>query len=137
MKQIATFETAKKLEIAGFERPKPGIGQFWYNPNGRLYHVTATRENDIFVKRIEAAQWSKEMVIYEEEYDNWFYAATATDILEQLGCNFVLWYDESPKLQIWHCAETSDIIRDTKAPYGNENAAEAAAEAFLSQSKQK
>jgi hypothetical protein len=136
MKKIVSTRTARKLEAAGFERPMPEIGQFWYTPNGRLYHIVGVSGSDIFVKWHNGESWSSQIVFYDSEYDDWFYAATATDILHQLGCNFVLWYDKSPKLQMWYCAETSDIIRDTKAPYGNENAAEAVAEAYLSQSKQ-
>ncbi len=133
MKNIVSFETAKKLEIAGFERPEIEVGQYWYTSDGRAYFICAIVGREIFVTWICPA--ASMYFIFKNNTD-WIYAPTATDLLEVLGGDFVLWYDKSPKLQMWYCAETSDIIRDTKAPYGNENAAEAVAEAYLSQSKQ-
>lgn len=130
MKKIVTFETSKKLEATGFKRPKPEVGQFWYNPNGRLYHITATRENDIFVKRIESAHWSKEIVIYEEEYGNWFYAATATDILAVAPILYLQY------LKIGDCWGCFTIGKNEMVGIHPDNPANAVAEAFLSQSKQ-
>jgi hypothetical protein len=141
MKNIVSFETAKKLEAARFERPTPGIGQFWY--------LFGEKEPTLIIPKQDhkkAGYYNCDFILNELdgvcEVDDvsieirGIYAPTATDLLEAMGSDFVLWYDKSPKLQMWYCAETSDIIRDTKAPYGNENAAEAVAEAFLLQAKQ-
>jgi hypothetical protein len=128
MQHFVSFETAKKLEVAGFGRPSHEIGQFWYNPNGRLYHITSTRENDIFVKWGEGAFWSKEIVVYEEDSDNWFYAATATDILEQLKTVYLAYMD------IGRCWGCFTIGTATMVGFNAENAAEAVAEAYLSAS---
>jgi hypothetical protein len=126
MKNIVTFETAKKLEIAGFERPTPEIGQFWYTPNGHLYHISSTNNNDIVVGVIEGKD--KKGEIWDNQYQNWFYAATATDILERLKTVYLAKDIGS----IWRCLK----IGTTTIVGYNWNAAEAVAEAYLSQSKQ-
>ena len=134
MKNIVSFETAKKLEAAGFERPTPEIGQFWYTPNGRLYHIVEVNRSDIFVKWHNGESWSSEMVVYDSEYDNWFYAATATDILEKLPNRYVLSKDGTE----WLCGAEcfwGDTFEGYNPRFTHENAAEAVAEAFLLQAK--
>ena len=128
MKKIVSARAARKLEAAGFERPTPEIGQFWYTPNGRLYHIVGVSGSDIFVKWHNGESWSSEMVVYDSEYDNWFYAATATDILERLKTVYLA----KDIGGIWRCLK----IGTTTIVGYNWNAAEAVAEAFLSQSKQ-
>lgn len=55
MKHIVSYETSKKLEDAGLEKPKrKQISQFWYTPKGRIYHITQLSGNDIFVRWHEA-----------------------------------------------------------------------------------
>jgi len=134
MKHIASFETAKKLEAAGFERPKPEIGQFWYTPNGRLYHITAISKKDILVRWHEGESWTNEIVVFEDQYQSWIYAPTATDLLEQLPDEYIL----SKNGNEWFCGCLNlwpDGFDGYDPKFTNKNAAEAVAEAFLSQSK--
>jgi hypothetical protein len=130
MKQIASFETAKKLEAAGFERPKIEVGQYWYTSDGRAYFICAIVGGEIFVKWICPAAYLD--FIFKNNTD-WIYAPNATDLLKVLGSDFVVWFDKSPKLQMWYCAKCGNCAQDAGTPFGDENAAEAVAEAFLSQ----
>lgn len=141
MKHYVTFETAKKLEAAGFERPKIQPGQYWY--------VFNEKEPTLIIEKQDhkkAKYHNAEFIL--DELDGVFevtdailefkgvYAPTATDLLEQLGSDFVLWFDESPKLKMWYCAKCSNSAESAVMPFaGNANAAEAVAEAYLSQSK--
>lgn len=126
MKNIVSFETAKKLEIAGFERPMPKIGQFWYIANGELRLVAGSRDGEFIVNGSFDGRWRE--LVFDVTFENWIYAPTATDLLEQLpDCKMWnykgFWYFENQK---------SLFITNV---FVNENAAEAVAEAFLSQTK--
>lgn len=58
-----SFETAVRLKEAGFPRPAPRDGQFWYTKHGRIGTVT------------DEAAWTDNGEVF---------APTATDILEHL-----------------------------------------------------
>ena len=131
MKNIVSFETAKKLEAAGFERPKIEIGQFWYTSDGRAYLICAIAGGETFVKWIGAAAYLD--FIFKNNTD-WIYAPTATDILERLPNRYVLSKDGTE----WFCGAEcflGDTFEGYNPKFTDENAAEAVAEAFLLQAK--
>ncbi|GAB4486619.1 MAG: hypothetical protein OHK0019_00600 [Saprospiraceae bacterium] len=102
MKNIVTFETARRLKEAGF--PQPGMAYFtcfFYDENGEMWrpgHLTLNP--DIF-------------------------APTATDILEQLPSKWSLRHYDLEGEPVFSCAEKDADI------YMNPNPAEAAALAWL------
>jgi len=133
MKHIASFETAKKLEAAGFERPMPEIGQFWYVKNGGIRLIAGKRDGEFIVNGSFNGRW-RELVFDATTFENWIYAPTATDLLEHEGSNCILWYDKFK--QIWECSKCNNYPDSMGETFtANKNAAEAVAEAFLSQSK--
>ena len=131
MKHYVSFETAKKLEAAGFERPKIEVGQYWYTDSGRTYIVCAIVGSETHVKWIGAAGY---LDFVFKNTNDWIYAPTATDLLEQLPDEYIL----SKNGNEWFCG-CLDIWPDGLDGYDpkftNEDAAEAVAEAFLSQSQ--
>ncbi len=122
MKNIVSFETAKKLEAAGIERPKVEAGQYWYVCNGGLRLVAGIRNGGFLVNGCFNGLWRE--IVFDATFEDWIYAPTATDILDQL-----------PDCKMWHHGGFW-FVEKLDREFANENAAEAVAEAYLSQSKQ-
>lgn len=107
-----TFETAKRLEAAGFPQPEKLRGGFWYNPDG----VDTVFTFDI---RHGAAptMWR-------------YFSPPATDILKELGRDYNLSFMEG----FWYCQYSSgDFPPFAKEPsvWKHESPAECAAMAWL------
>ena len=47
MKDIVSFDTAKRLKEAGFPQPAPAPGQFWYNSECVIFYIYAANKNII------------------------------------------------------------------------------------------
>ena len=140
MKNIVSLETAKKLEADGFEKPKIEVGQYWYVFNEKDPTLIIEKQDHKKARYYDAEFILDELDGVLEVTDTivetrGVYAPTATDLLQQLGGDFVLWFDKSPKLQMWFCAKCGNFAQEAGMPTGNENAAEAVAEAYLSQTK--
>jgi hypothetical protein len=123
MKNIVSFETAKKLEAAGIERPTPEIGQFWHDDNQCTLLISSISRGYAFAKYTHDQALPIVMIGFED-FNELVYAPTATDILEQL-----------PDCKMWHHGGFW-FVEKLDREFANENAAEAVAEAYLSQSKQ-
>lgn len=125
MRNIVNFETAVRLKGAGFPQPEIAQkGQFWYDQKGSVQIIYFDPIlPDEFCEQFKAK--------------GWVYAPDATDILEQLGQMFVLFYDECPKIKDWFCAKTSDVFGEIQVPLGHKNPAEAAALAWLEVNEKK
>jgi len=140
---ILSFQTAVRLKEAGFPQPTPAPGQFWYakKPSGgtdlflmvegnagRVFGVLQGKHDPFDCREISS-----------NLYSNWrqwlIFAPTATDILEQLGNRYVMWFDESPKVQKWCVARAGDSVHDTGTPFLHDNPHEAAAAAWLELNK--
>jgi hypothetical protein len=133
MKNIVSFETAKKLEIAGFERPEIHSGQFWYDKiSGDKICVILSKYDYIYAIEHQSLQF---VTINTDDFKGFVYAPTATDLLEVLPNEYTL----SKKSNEWLCGALifhADLYEGYDQLYAQENAAEAVAEAYLSQSKQ-
>lgn len=117
MNNVCSPETAQEMKAAGFPQPSYQTGQVWYK---------------------DGQAWQRMADAYWTELNNGFthsnphfrpdcYAATATDILKQLGYNWDLFWDED--------IDTFICNYDYVADYSNPNAAEACAPAWLSKNK--
>jgi len=108
--QVVSFETAKRLKEAGFPQPeKLTHGQFYYSEHGHLFRYT-----------------------HGPQYENTFFAPSATDILKELGRRFILGYEKNG----WWCEKTQHVYEvadgmQVTASYNHENPAEACAAAWL------
>jgi hypothetical protein len=73
-----------------------------------------------------------------EDLEELVYAPTATDILEQLplGISMGMFGNPNGNLRTFYCIDNMIPNEDRPNAIENENAAEAVAEAYLSQSKQ-
>ena len=132
MKNIVSFEAARKLEIAGLERPKIEAGQYWYVRNGGLRLVAGIRNGGFLVNGCFNGLWRE--IVFDATFDDWIYAPTATDILEQLPDRYILSKDGTE----WFCGAEcfwGDTFEGYNPRFTHENAAEAVAEAFLLQAK--
>lgn len=119
MSNTVTFETARALKEAGFPQPEEmQRGQAWYDRKG-IGHIPKKPDGMM--------QYAKQR--------GWIFAPTATDILQALGQNYVLWFDESPRLRQFYCARTGNTTREAGTPFGNPNPHEAAALAYLNLKK--
>ncbi len=139
MKHIVSFETAKKLQAAGFERPKAHPGQYWY--------VFNEKEPTLIIEKQDhkkAKYHNAEFIL--DELDGVFeftdasverrgiYAPTATDLLEVLPDKYIL----SKNGNEWFCGCLNfwdDTFEGYDPKFTHENAAEAVAEAYLLQIK--
>lgn len=128
---MLTFETAIRLKDAGFPQKETAFGQIWYLKDTFVrtcvfvYLTGGESKVRKFVERdtgIALLSYSMEGAVF---------APTATEILKALGQKYVLWFDESPKVSQWFCAETGNLPSEAGRPFGNENPAEACAEAWL------
>lgn len=129
---MTTYETALRLKQAGFPQPKPEVHQFWYGLIAQWDELLCL-----------VGRWGQpgQKTLFSDRYRNehtyesikkWgTFAPSATDIMQVLGQDYVLWFDDSPKVMKWCCAKTSSTIHEASAPILHENAAEAAAAAFL------
>lgn len=111
---IVTFETAKRLKEAGFPQPELHDEQFWYNEQGNIVCFGHSVDN-----------WG------EIDYGVDVFAPTAIDIMLELGVEYVLWYDNGPKMTQWLCAKTGNTLREAGKPFLHKIAGEAAALAWL------
>ena len=129
MKNIVTFETAKRLKEVGFPPPEPGVGQFWHNPDfglflvGRRWYVDGTYRNIFYIESGKAFEKG------ENDFSECIFAPTATDILRDIKLSF---HDLRPLFgNKWaiHCHY--DLEGDSEEVALHENPAEAAAAAWL------
>jgi hypothetical protein len=97
MKNIVTFETAKRLKDAGFAQPNPATGQFWYRGSVRIFKGPALNQEifgaGAFVvnqmnSKIDHALMCGLDGCYDQDWwdvsvltDKYIFAPTATDIL--------------------------------------------------------
>lgn len=142
MQNITTPETAQLLKDAGFPQPQPTVGQYWCKIPGHwdfygLISRPHKSEGDFWAVFLPVGplvpypdhEAQIQSSLFDEEY--LVYAPTATDIMKVLGQQYVLWYDDSPKMQVWVCAKTADLPNETQKPFAHINPANAAAKAFL------
>ncbi len=137
MKKIVSTRTARKLEAAGFERPKPEIGQFWHDDNQCTLLISSISRGYAFAKYTHDHALPIVMIRFED-LEELVYAPTATDILEQLplGISMGMFGNPNGNLRTFYCIDNMIPNEDRPNAIENENAAEAVAEAYLSQSKQ-
>lgn len=123
MKNVVTFETAKRLRDAGFLQPEMASGQFGYivEPQtgiARLFVVGRPGVGGFCVYPIEG-----DFTGFSFSVDRFVIAPTATDILQQLGYDYALGYDEDR--QIFWVKKSGELIAFSKT------APECCAAAFL------
>ena len=147
MKNVVSFETARRLKEAGFPQPQFDIRQTWYSIGGVWppeTEIYIAEKNEKAMRFITVSIWhhaitgvqeaERECEIYGDEV---VFAPTATDILRELGCNYVLWFDESPKIKRYFCAKTGDSFSEAGKPFEHIEPAEAAALAWLAINEKK
>ena len=86
MKNVVSFETARRLKEAGFKQPRPEFGQVWFDQDGA--YVIGNVKNDIISGAWSAGDCFTDASISSMLAD--VFAPTATDILEQLPHNFCI-----------------------------------------------
>jgi len=150
MKNTVSPPTAQRLKAAGFPQPEPESGQVWYEGQ-KAYVLGKIKQRQLHV-RVDTPSMAAPNVLGKIKqrqlhgvyldgecfeacdinamHDDIF-APTATDILRELGNDYVLWFDHSPKMVVFFCAKTGNSIREAGAPFPNANPAEAAALAWL------
>lgn len=80
MKNIVTFDTARRLKEAGFPQPEPEAGQFWYTVDRKLAIITHSVEHNLGFTVFNGLHevWYAESV---EIFNDVPFAPAATDIL--------------------------------------------------------
>ena len=135
MNNVVSFETAKRLEAAGFPQPAPQVGQMWYPRHlGALcliIHANETGPSWLVVGNVESGSISR--FTPEALVSALVYAPSVTDILNHLRGNYRLSCSNSG----WWCdrvEELPDLADGFKVVecYNDENPAEACAAAWLS-----
>lgn len=106
-----TFETAKRLEAAGFPQPERRRFEFWYTKDGYITPLAIDLKDGV------APMWC-------------YFAPTATDILKELGAKFAILYDNTLE-QFRTIRHTDTLSWQPRVVRGWENPAECAAMAWL------
>ena len=142
MKDIVSFETAKRLKEAGFPQPEEfSVGDWWWAMIVRDEHSEFSYPyNERFFLRACVEKGRLEVVVQTNgcgvslEEDYCYFAPTATDILVRLPDLTALykWRHEN----VW-CVDyqTQDPPLLTGTPHRHKNPAEACAEAWLKLNK--
>ena len=136
---MLSFETAVRLKDAGFPQPAPQFGQLWYDEDQDVIAVVGAGDpwdddaHGVFQLVWSVAKSSADGVFETNnvEMAKWAYCPTDSDLLKALGQKYVLWFDESPKVSQWFCAETGNLPSEAGRPFGGKSPAEACAEAWL------
>jgi hypothetical protein len=123
MKDIVTFETAKRLKEAGFPQPEQRIWQVWYNAFGHGCLIVWAEHS---TKRFAVFNMAENVRIDLPSFDLYTFAPTATDILEQEEMSNCSLYRHFSK---W-CVKNQFHFMEFDL-YENDNPAEAAAAAWL------
>jgi len=119
--EITTKETSLQLIAAGMPVPRPHVGQFWYDADGEWFLVFTAEENHCHVIDNEGG-----MGVYRNNSDHLIPAFTASDILRELGSNYLISFiDHNRGFYI-------DNVKSISGLFFNTNPAEAAALAYLS-----
>ncbi len=79
MKNIVSFETARRLKEAGFPQPEPEVGQVWVEPEGIAYVIALIRDTEFWGRYMNHVDRIDECDISEIKNDA--FCPTATDIL--------------------------------------------------------
>ena len=124
MKNIVTFETAKRLKEAGFPQPMPEAGQVWYandvNMRVSIVHVGGRAVNHVN---------QGYMLIYNtpirEFKTDCVFAPTATDILREMPGTILVLENYGSQGKAWELWKNGGLISELGDP------AEAAALAWL------
>jgi len=77
MKNHVSFETAKRLEAAGFPKPKPEFGQAWYDEDG-AYVIGSVSG------KLICGSWQDGDSFSDASMDGDIFAPTVIDILQEL-----------------------------------------------------
>ena len=120
MTDIVSFETAKRLQEAGFPQPVPEFGQMWYCGNQQLYTRIRAKPYMDGKRRFYG---DNGCMIFERP-ENMVFAPTATDIILP-GCVFE---EDEKGLRIFHNWQDYE---DGKVWIEKKNHAEAKAEAWI------
>lgn len=128
--EIVSFETAKKLKGNGFPQPESNFGQFWYSEDGTVFIVIET-----FTHPLAHYAWINQrgrdrVVIENAIFNKMYFAPTATDILRQTP-DFAIAFVESNAPNCFICYHAFRHFAE-QHPFSHENAAEAAALAWIS-----
>ena len=134
MKNITvSYKTAVALKEAGFPQPKPQTGQFWWHK-----HPSRAKTLD-FVQDVEIIEKNEcfyTIWVGDEDTGGNFYtcndhnlifAPQAHDILEQMGWEYYLLFEQTG--QQWFCNKPNDET----GIWCDKNPHEAAAKAYLFQ----
>jgi len=113
MNDRCTPPTARRLKELGFKQPEAAFGQVWYDAEG----------NPFLIGNLDSPMWLA---------DAYVYAATAPDILRELGQSAALLYDQDEFLPGYLNGFNGFI--GFLQPH-NENPAEACAEAWKAKQK--
>lgn len=132
---MLTYETALRLKAANFPQPAPAANQIWYDAFG-VGRFVGSKGRVIIPFNWETGS----RIRLSANSDFWaeaVYCPTAAEILQSLGQKYVLWFDDSPKVLQWFCAETGDLPSEAGRPFGDSNPAEACAKAWLKINEEK
>ena len=124
---MVSFKTAQKLKDAGFIPDQPKANQIWYG--------LIRQQSEPLVLLEVSEKHAVDRYGNHHSFDSiskfGTFAPTSVDILQTLGQNFVLWFDDSPKILTWFCAKTGNSAQNAGKPYADDNPAEACAKAYL------
>lgn len=121
-----TLSTAMRLKGAGFPQPNEATGQHWYKYE-TLFYITNSDGRGSVCAPIDEDFTSPRIFDKRDA----IFAPTAIDIMLELGVEYVLWYDNGPKMTQWLCAKTGNTLREAGKPFLHKIAGEAAALAWL------
>jgi len=89
-----TSATAKRMRDAGFKQPPPAPGQVWFNRFGLAYFVGTRPDGRLCFISSQGGSFD-----WPHDCWNFTYAATATDIMRDLGEDYALVYiDGEPRI---------------------------------------
>jgi hypothetical protein len=135
MNDHCAYDTAKRLEQAGFPKPEIQFGQVWYDGLQPGEWGVITGINRGFAFAFNSCLGGYERVFKLDE--RFTFAPTATDILKELPgwhilfSNFSLPNGEQKKM--WRCACDDERLDE----FYHENPAEATAKAYLAINEKK
>ena len=131
MKNIVSFETARRLKEAGFKQPEPEFGQVWLSSaKGYPNIIIGATKQQVNYAALDV------YVVYNDlrrDFEMSFvFAPTATDILREIPGHNLAFSTENG----WHCffMDFNGIIY---SDFQSDNPAEAAALAWLAINEKK
>jgi len=129
--EITTKETSELLIAAGMPVPDVKVGQVWYNDLGFASVIIRETDSNFIAASLLDGEVGNDFS--ERQIKSFCIPAfTATDILQELGNDFNLMFEQSNFAVNAKKWVVTDLMSENEDEYGHDNPAEAAALAFIS-----